>query len=174
MAFTIGTFGPFSIDFSTEPINKTSFWDEVEEARKGLSKSFGIYIFATNEKATRQPWYVGKTESSFHTRFGSHFRTEKILKKIKKECPGAKVEILFIAFTTPKRDGIAKITASRKSWLEYLETAMIGACMAANPKMLNNKKTLLLKKVAVPGFLGDNPQKRDESAKALAALLKAC
>jgi hypothetical protein len=173
MAFSMGTFGPFAVDQSSDGIDRSSFWREVEGARKGLSESFGLYIFAVErEDASLYPWYIGKTTATFRKRVGSHLRSMKVLTRIEKKHPGARVRILFVAFMTPKRGSVAKTTGSRKRWLDFLETAMIGACLAVNENVLNDKKTVLSRKVPVPGFLGDDPKDRDRSAKALAKLLR--
>lgn len=172
--FAIDTFGPFTVHASDGEVDTPSFWRQVDSVRRDLRGAFGLYVFAVRRAdGSTLPWYVGKTESSFHVRFSSHLRTKKILNNIQSECGNASVEIFLIAFMNAEKTSIAKAnTTSRKKWLDFLETALIVASFRTNKKILNQKKTIVPKQVPIPGFLGDDPKKRNKSAMALAELLQ--
>ena len=174
MAFALDTVGPFAIRISRGDGEVEQFWQHARESQERIKEMYGIYIFAVKGKrSTYHPWYVGQTRSSFGTRLGSHFRTGKIFGEIRKRCSPEQIEVFLIAVTTHKRGGPAKKTRSRVGWVDFIETALIAHCMVVNPELVNDKKTLLNKKVCVPGFLGDQPEGRDSSAKALASMLNA-
>lgn len=151
------------------------FWQHAEEQIGfDMSQMFGVYIFARRSQDGKlTPVYIGKTSKSFGSRLRSHFRNSRIVGASKDMLENESLYILFVAVTTTKRSHAAKLTESRKGWVDFLETTLIAFSKVLNPELQNDKKTLLdQERVCVPGFLGDDPSRRDDAAQTLAAMLK--
>jgi len=56
---------------------------------------------------------------------------------------------------------------------EWLETTLIGAALTVNRNLRNKAKTKYLKNAVVDGYLNDNEEERNKSARSFSALFKA-
>ena len=143
MAFALDTVGPFAIRISRGDGEVEQFWQHARESQERIKEMYGIYIFAVKGK-----------RSTYHPWYVGQTRSSF----------GTR---LGSHFRTGKIFGEIRKRCSP----EQIEVFLIA--VTTHKRGGPAKKTLLNKKVCVPGFLGDQPEGRDSSAKALASMLNA-
>lgn len=174
------TFGPFVIDeWSTDGLEK--FWadsDRIQEAlgySTGLRKAIGIYIVVVEDaNGSLVPWYVGKTDNGFGIRFKQHRNATKVRSIFRIKSKAVKVFLIARITSSGK---LKKVTPRMKASeglksIDKVEFALIGSCLAVNPKIINTREKIFHTLLHVPGYLNSDPKNYDEAALQLANMLK--
>jgi hypothetical protein len=166
-------FGPFPFD-TTKGVSHSKrlaqFWGdrEADGCPGGLPDAVGVYVWTFKEGAKRIPWNIGITsKQGFKGRFT---QKELSIRKLQDELPNAEIEVYLLARRT-KTGGFSK--TRQKKMNEWLETTLIGAALTVNRNLRNKAKTKYLKNAVVDGYLNDNEEERNKSARSFSALFKA-
>jgi len=132
-------------DTRTGDYNK-SFWTQVDDAKAGLSRACGCYVFALKNGSSLKPWYVGKAErQAFHEECFSPAK-RLIFNDVLLKRNGTPL-LFFLPRLTPKRK-LCKPTAWKLRDIEFLETMLIGIALEQNASLANIKKTNFCAKCA--------------------------
>ncbi len=179
------TYGPFSLkrkfNDAILPDDIQDFWDEIEDSQDGLGSAIGVYIISTRsgQASKPKPWYVGKTDSGFRHRLIQHARDLSLFRSLNSHSPKGSLEVLFIARKasdgkkfksprTPRKGGSKKV---KHGSIDFLETLLIGACLAQNENLLNAQKMSKYRDIVVPGLMNEKKGKPTRSALFLRNLL---
>ena len=166
-------FGPFKMRKNGNLVDKRAcnrFWQTVDKSSPGLSGAVGCYIFAIRAAKGALPWYVGKTEKhSFKGETWTPHKLNLYNEALNLRHKGTAVLYLIARrtkggkFAKPRKKGIGDIGA--------LENLLIGTCLLRNQKLLNVRQTRYPRRIAVPGYMNEQPGARSVSARNLAKLL---
>jgi hypothetical protein len=165
------TYGPFAVPDEKNKSDRLA--DQFNNAKERLNEASGVYIFIDGNL----PLYVGQAQKrSFGARIADHFNKphnrglENRLEDLK-----AQASLLLIALANS--NGELRKAETNKAGHHYaihrLEESLIGACLAANPKLYNLSSVRFYKDTHVPGYLNTVSEDRMKfpAAKALARLL---
>jgi hypothetical protein len=169
--FQYEPYGPFTVPLENGCIPKDleRLWEEVDDAKSGLSDAVGCYILAVKKGSVSMPSYVGKTvrlgfrKEAFQVHKREHYSA---LGPLKNET----VELYLIPRVTDtgkvrkKYDG--KGTQDGK--IKALEELLIGLAFAKNPELRNVKSK---KQIQLPGIMNEPSGRRSHEAEMLAELL---
>jgi hypothetical protein len=153
--------GPFKISKANNGLidrhksARSGFWETVREKEASLPSACGCYLFAIRAGKGIKPWYVGKAaEQSFE---GECLNRKKlgIYNYAVANRKGAPLSFLIAKKTPTGR--FTKPGPAQKKNIDFLETALIGAALDRNPKLMNIQKTKPLKDMCVPGLI-NSPQ----------------
>ncbi|MBX9861174.1 MAG: hypothetical protein K2Y42_00350 [Hyphomicrobium sp.] len=132
-----------------------TFWTQVDEAKDGLSRACGCYVFAMKNGSNLKPWYVGKAERQpFYKECFSPAK-RLIFNEVLIERNGTPL-LFFLPRVTPKRK-LCKPTVWKLADIEFLETMLIGIALEQNADLANIQKTKMLREMCVPGVI-NSPQ----------------
>jgi hypothetical protein len=148
-------YGPFAIETSKGLVRggaRKSFANVLEEYEEGLSKTVGCYVFSIKSSNGEKPWYVGKTEKMNFVRECFSPSKRLVVAEMLKERKKGQVQAYLLVRHTPN-DKFSRATTGKHPDTEFLETMLIGAALARNPKLLNTKKTAHLRETVVPGII---------------------
>lgn len=128
------------------------FWSDVDaSAGVPVSNAQGVYVFdAASRNRRAMPWYVGKTETAFKTRFSAPDEKANLNELLLDLENAALVRVWFYARVTPK-GAIATGSCPRKS-VEVLENMVIAAAFKRNPRLLNTHGKAMLRDLRVEGW----------------------
>ncbi|WP_263378764.1 GIY-YIG nuclease family protein [Granulicella paludicola] len=184
------TYGPYRIKRRAafvSPSELSKFWKDVEVADKDICRGIGVYIISVQSDGDTIPLYVGRTDKGFAKRFDQHYNSKikkPLFRKLADLFPAGDVEILLIGRVTDKDKlvqpkkvrGEAAAKKKRRSRkpvpsIKELEFALIGACRAKNPDLLNSSHKRFFEKLRVPGYT-DQKSRNEPEPKPAAALRK--
>jgi hypothetical protein len=168
-------FGPFPFltdGTTTHRLALRAFWAEREKDARlnGLSAAVGVYVWTYREHGRRTPWNVGLTDrQGFKRRFE---QKEASFLRLLRDQPNSEIEVYLLAlrsksgkFRKPREAGVLKANG-------WLETMLIGAAIKVNPKLRNQAKVKYLRNAIVDGYLNDDEEKRNKSARTFSELFK--
>jgi hypothetical protein len=168
-------YGPFEVPVTDGAVDSSQlkkWWRDIDFDGKhtNLPAAYGCYIFALHIGSKLVPWYVGRTRASFK---GEILTGHKlwILEEVLKSNKRGKLVVIFLARTTSNGKLRRGDRRSATPEVEFLEDALIGACLARNPDLMNRSQTSYLRKLTVPGFLNDEGIRRTASARIIAQIV---
>jgi hypothetical protein len=166
-------FGPFPFDTTKGASHSKrlgQFWRdrETDGCPEELPEAVGVYVWTFKEGAKRIPWNVGITsKQGFKGRFT---QKELSIRKLQDDHPNAEIEVYLLA----RRTKTGEFSRTRqKKMNDWLETTLIGAAISINPDLRNTAKSKYLRDTVVDGYLNDNEEERNKSARSFSALFKA-
>jgi hypothetical protein len=149
------------------------FWSTVDASAGGpVSTAQGVYVFDASSRNRRfMPWYVGKTETAFKTRFSAPDEKANLNELLLDLEPAALVRVWFYARVTPK-GAIATGLCPRQS-VDVLENMVIAAAYKRNPRLLNTHGKAMLRDLRIEGWpnAGDPQGKKRESVKEFRSMM---
>lgn len=175
MAARFLTKGPFKLGRTKGFMNADAFeaiWCEEPD----LKKAKGVYIIATKVGTRLVPWYVGKSDLGF----GSRFRQHPIFQVIGRESPNGDLYLFMLVRVTPKGKSMraaktqadpGRLKIRKLKSIDRLEYALIGTCLKLNANLLNEKLKRFHEGLVVPGYLPNPNQDQEDSAQQLAKML---
>jgi hypothetical protein len=168
-------YGPLEVpvtDGAVDASQLKKWWHDIDFDGKHtyLPAAYGCYIFVLQIGSTLVPWYVGRTRASFKGEILTRHK-RGILEEVLKSNKRGRLAIIFLARTTSKGTLRRGDRRSATPEVKFLEDALIGACLARNPDLMNKSQTRYLRQIVVPGFLNDKGMKRSPSAKMIAQIV---
>ena len=137
----------------------TEFWNRVDgELEDGLSGAIGCYIFSVRAGNGSLPWYVGMAEMQSFRR--ECFQPHKLVHYnniLAARGAGTPLLTLIAKYTPTGR--LVGPTGNEHNDIQFLETLLIGKCIARNFDLYNKRDTRFLREMIVPGLL-NSPQGR--------------
>ena len=175
------TFGPYdletrqgrkgiTLDLRNDALGR--FWDRVEkEAQRDLRRALGVYVFAGSVRYNFVPWYVGQSKAGFEGEVFNASNKDKYQTAYSHDMVADQAVIFLIAKVTPKTGNLAK--SLRLAEANFVEQTIIRAALSANPKLVNNKNTRLLREMEIRGVINStiDINDLDEASKRLRKLL---
>lgn len=150
-------YGPFSFPRTGYRTGdwQAQFWEKVGRTKKNLSAGQGIYIFVLRWGDRLIPYYVGMTCSTKGF-CGEIFQDHKLRKyRDAEKLHSGSPEIFFVAKTSETdREKLLKASTRSKNHIDELEYYLIGMCLAANPKLRNDRKTSFHRNLDIEGVIG--------------------
>jgi hypothetical protein len=146
------------------------FWADRDEddSPKGLCDALGVYVWTVKESGSRIPWNVGITSrQGFKGRFP---QKETTFLRFLQDRRNAEIEVYLLARRS-KSDKFSKTSQTKLN--NWLEAVLIGAAFSVNPGLRNTAKSKYIRDTVVDGYLNDNEEKRNKSARSFSALFKA-
>lgn len=178
LASKFQTYGPYELVRSLGEVKAASLeklWSQAAVDDKQLSAAIGVYIIAMKSNtANYVPWYVGKTDKGFSSRFKQHIRYRKSFGDIGRVPGNDPFHIFLIPRMTPLSEEFRKKTAPGEhvKSIDRLEFMLIASCIAVNPHLLNRSNKVFHLGLSVPGYVNDVKPTRNKSAKRLAKMLR--
>jgi hypothetical protein len=168
-------YGPLEVpvtDGTVDASQLKKWWHDIDFDGKHtyLPAAYGCYIFALRTGSKLVPWYVGRTRASFKGEILTRHKrwiVEEVLKTSKR----GKLVVIFLARTTSKGKLRRGDRRSATPEVKFLEDALIGACVARNPELMNKSQTRYLRQIVVPGFLNDQGARRSASSRVIAEIV---
>lgn len=152
--------GPFHFERERTGHWRKIFWQDVEDYWGGLSNAVGCYAFCIDTGKKIRPWYVGKTiaKGGFQDEVFTPRNIDsysEILAPQNEERSyrrGKPCILLFPLVTETWR--LSENRSSSESYIDWLETTLIGMALSQNPEIANTSKTRFHREVYVNGLIG--------------------
>ena len=127
--------GPFDVPVTTKKAGRiitkadiSSFWD----ARPGIAKTRGCYVFAFRASKGLKPIYVGKATKTFSQEVFTDHKVRNYNDALADQVKGTPV-LFFVALTTTKGP-------TNKTAIDDAESYLIQLGLAANKELANDRK----------------------------------
>jgi hypothetical protein len=151
-------YGPFEIPRTNSNVSLShvvQFFTQLERIEPGLKNARGCYVFAMRAGKGIRPWYVGKAtgnsgfeQEALHSDKLAKYNT--VIARYRKGTP-----VLF--FLARRTGNDTRFSASTyESDAKWLERYLLGFAWEANPNLVNNRDTGMLREGSVPGLLNSS------------------
>jgi len=141
-----------------------------EDWDSGLANAYGCYVFALKAGQGWKPWYVGQ---AFKRVIWKEATNSDNLAKYNK-CIGDRkgTPYLFaLPWCTPSGRYSKKSGADSSPSIDFLEDWLIEQSLMRNDKLINSKRTMLVRKLEVYGLLNAGPGEETKSSRQLKDVL---
>jgi|GEM_PF-2737924 hypothetical protein len=151
-------YGPFEIPRINSNVSLShvdQFFEQLERIEPGLKNAKGCYVFAMRAGKGIRPWYVGKAtghlgfeQEALHSDKLAKYNT--VIASYRRGTP-----VLFFLARRTRND--TRFSASTyDSDARWLERHLLGFAWEANPNLVNNRHTGMLRDGFVPGLLNSS------------------
>lgn len=168
--------GPFDIVKENNGVidlyksTRRAFWKTVQEEEASLPSACGCYLFAIRAATGIRPWYVGKAARQSFEKECLNRNKLGIYNYVIANRKGK--PLLFLVVKKTPKGKFAKPGRTQQKDIDFLETALIGAALERNPKLMNIQNTKYLREMCVPGLINSPPGKPKRSVKEFKKAIK--